>query len=167
MNFFFKAVKARKLKEDAFRLEFLSAIKELKGDILKDFKNTTETWDHKPEFEALTSLKGGPSLLVGTDDEIYAYVNYGVPRHDIVPKKKGGYLVYRRGYVAKTKVGTLTSRRGGKYGKTVRREYVSHPGIEARNFELLIKKKYEKRFKRRMELAMRRAVAKSGHSWRT
>lgn len=163
MLFYFKPIRPKKLKIDAFRLEFLTAMHEIEREVLKEFKKTTETWDHQPEWETAISLVGGPSVLVGTDDEIYRWVNDGVPEHDIVPKKAGGVLAFKRGYKAKTSVGVIASRRGGKFGKRVVREYVTHPGIEARNFDKVIKKAYEKRFKKRIEKAMKIAVQKSGH----
>lgn len=134
------------------------------NDILLDFELTTATWNHQPKFEKLVQV--GPdeiAVLVGTDDEIYGYVDKGTKPHIIAPKKPGGVLAFPSGYTAKTRPNVASSSNGGSGGDTVFAAYVLHPGTEARNFDKVIQKDWEKKFKRRMEQAMSEAASASGH----
>ena len=160
--FMFKEIKPKPLKEDAFRLEFLTMMHEMEREIKKDFKETTKTWDTNVEFVSIISLKGGPSVLVGTDNEIYRMVNDGTKAHDIAPKGKKR-LAYQVQFVPKTAPGVIGSKAGGKSGNYTYRGLVHHPGFKARAFDKVITKKWTPRFKRRAEEAMRIAAQKSGH----
>lgn len=158
----FKAVKPKKLKVDAFRLEFLTMLHKAEREMKKDFEKTTSTWDEDVEFESQISLKGGPTLLVGTDNETYALVNDGAPPHRIYPKRKKS-LQFQTGYKPKSSPGVIGAVQGGKFGETVKRAFVNHPGHEARKFDITIQKMWKKKFKRMAEDAMRKAARKSGH----
>ena len=141
----------------------------------QDFQKTTKTWEHDVQFETVISLRQpGPSVLVGTDDEIYGYVNDGTggkgkgPTYPIpkVPKVKGA-LRFRWGgkgsYKAKTKPRIIGSAPGGPSGPWVSFKQVQHPGTKARKFDEVIEKKWKSAFKTRMEKAMRDAAKASGH----
>src|SRR5512146_308466 len=97
----FKAIRSSKLKDRSMRLGLLSVAHRLEREIKKDFQGTTKTWDHQPEFTSMVSLKGGVSVLVGTDDEIYNWVSNGTPEHEIGPVD-ADYLVFQPGYTTKT-----------------------------------------------------------------
>lgn len=159
----YKAVKPTKIKVDAIRLELLSMMNSTSREIKKDFQACVKTWNHKVEFEILKSLKGGPTVLIGTDDEIFGYVNNGTPEHDIPASKPSG-LFYKSGFKPKTQVGVIGSRTGGKFGP-VRGHgmIVHHPGIAARNFDKTIADLWRQKFKRLAEEAIKRGVEKSGH----
>lgn len=159
-----KQIKPARLKEKEMRLELLNELRKVAKDIRKDFEKTTSTWKHKPKFEEVISLAGGgPSVLVGTDDEIYRYVNEGTKKHIIKPKK-AKILRFPGTYSAKTRPGVIGSSAGGPSGDDVFAHAVMHPGTKARNFEKAISDKWDKTYKRRMEEAMKRAVEKSGHA---
>lgn len=160
--FFFKEIKPKKLKEDVFRLEFLTMMHEVERGIKKDFQETTKTWETKVVFTSQISLKGGPSVLVGTDNEIYAMVDQGTKEHDIAPRN-ARKLAYQTTFVPKTTPGWIGSRSGGKSGKYTVRGKVHHPGFAARNFSKTITKMWKDKFKRRAEQAMRDAARKSGY----
>ncbi|MFA5323890.1 MAG: hypothetical protein WC373_14560 [Smithella sp.] len=166
-----KQIKPAKLKEDALRLELLNSMKTFGTMMKKEFEKTTKTWKHKPKFEilrALSSNLGKVEVTVETNDEIYGYVNNGTKQHIIEPKKPGGKLSFMWGgpgsYSPKTSPGVIGSQKGGMSGgeKTVR-AWVIHPGTEARNFDEMIAKLMQPRFKAQMQDAMKRAAAKSGH----
>lgn len=160
----FKTVKPSKMKVDAFRLEFLTCVHKAARGIKKDFQSTTDTWEHKPVFEEMISLKGGPSVLVATDDQIYNWVDNGTDGpYPIPPKDPNGVLVFNVNFTAKTIPGVIGSRPGGKYGPKRKHKAVMHPGIEARHFDKDIQKMWQPKFKRMAEEAMRIAVEKSGH----
>jgi hypothetical protein len=165
-----KTIKPARLKESAFRLEFLNAMRKA-GTVIKqqDFEKTTATWKHKPKFESVVSLTGpGPVLLVGTDDEIYGYVSRGTKEHAIwagiyTGKSSKKVLAFPSRSTPKTRPGVIGSGAGSRGKVDTFRPYVMHPGTKPRKFEEAIRKKREKWFKRQMEMAMKRAAAKSGH----
>lgn len=158
-----KAIKPQKLKQDVFRLEWLNAMRKVGRKIRKDFEKTTATWTRKPKFEMVISLTApGPTVVVGTDNEIYGYVDQGTRPHRIAPRNSP-YLVFQAGYRPKTRPRFIGSTTGGSFGNTVFARSVMHPGITAREFSVTIQKKWERPFKKEMEQAMKRAVDKSGH----
>lgn len=159
----FKAIKSSKMKDQAMRLGMLSLAHEVEREVKKDFQATTSTWEHKVEFVSMISLKGGVSVLVGTDDDVYSYVSDGTPEHDIAPVNKD-YLVYRIGYTPKTSAGSLVAKAGGSYGGYNKRDRVHHPGIaEPRHFDQAIEKRWKTKFRRLVEQMMRDIARDSGH----
>lgn len=165
-----KAIKPARLRDKAMRLALLNAMRKAGTQIKKDFQGTTKTWKRKPKFEVIVSLTGpGPVLLVGTDDEIYGYVNFGTKPHPIFAgiytgKSSKKVLAFPSMHTPKTTVGSLTSSAGSSGGPTVFTPFVMHPGTKARDFEGQIKKKREPWFKRQMERAMIDVAKASGHA---
>lgn len=158
-----KSVKPSTLKKDAFRLEFLNAMRKTGRKIQKDFEKTTATWKRKPSFTMLVSLtRPGPTLVVGTDNEIYGYVDQGTKPHIILPKNSP-YLVFKSGFSPKTRPRVIGSSPGKTFGDTIISRGVIHPGIAPREFSITIQKKWQSPFKRDMEKAMKTAAKKSGH----
>lgn len=161
-----KQIKPAALKRDALRLQLLTAVRDAEREIKKDFQQTTKTWKNKPKFESIVSLKDGPSVIVGTDNEIYTYVDEGTRPHPIVARRAKS-LAFRWGgkgsYRAKTQVRVIDSFSGGATGKTVFPKAVQHPGTKARKFADEIEKRRRPWYKRRMEQAMRDAAKSSGH----
>lgn len=161
-----KEIKPARFKDKAFKDALRDAARQAAKDIEKDFKKTTETWKNKPKFERVVSVDPNVEVLVGTDDEIYGYVNDGTKPHPIFPNRAKA-LSFRWGgkgsYRAKTKPRVIGSTPGGSSGPLVHFPYVQHPGTKARKFDQTIEKKWRAPFKRRMEQAMRRAAKASGH----
>jgi len=164
-----KAIKPGKMRDDVLRLELLNEMRKVGTEIKADFAKTTATWEHKVEFQVIVSLTGpGPVVLVGTDDKVYRYVNEGTRPHLIwagyyTGKSPARALVFRGTFRPKTRPRVLESGAGFKGGELMVRPYVQHPGNAAREFDVMIQERWESAFKRRMEGAMRRAAAKSGH----
>ena len=104
-----------KFNEAAFWEEIAGEAQKLAKEIKKDFEGTTKTWKTKVVFEELYEI--GPNdvtIFVGTDNEIYGFVDKGKRPHRIEPK--GNYpLAFRSGYTGpKTKPGSLRSVNRGK-----------------------------------------------------
>ena len=159
-----KPIHPAKLNEHAIRAALETELEAVSKDILLDFELTTATWDHKVKFERQVSV--GPKsvdILVGTDDEIYGYVNNGTRPHVILPKTPHGVLAFPSKHKAKTQPGKETAGAGGSSGPTVFAKGVLHPGTKARKFDRTIAKKWKPRFQKRMEAAMSRAAKVSGH----
>lgn len=159
-----KGIKPTKLRIDAVRLTLLNELRAVGVQVRKDFEATTATWKEKPKFEQEIGLSpDGPTLLVGTDDENYNRLDKGTRKNYPIPKAGPGLLAFRPGYVAKTSPGVIGSQAGGPFGDfVIRHTQIIHPGIEARKFGETIQKKWEKPFKRRMEVAIKKAAKNSG-----
>lgn len=165
-----KAIKPQRLKDGAFRLELLGAMRKAGTAIKKDFAATTRTWEHKVKFEVVVSLAGGgPTLLVATDDKIYRWVDEGTKGPYPIwagfwtGKSDKKVLAFPSEFEPKTTPRVIDSGPGFSGGDMVLTPYVEHPGIEAREFDETMEKDWEAPFKRRMEAAMREAARKSGH----
>lgn len=170
MTTVFKAIKPKRLKDDALRLHLLNEMRKYGNVIKKDFEATTDKWEgEKPKWEVLVSLQKGTTVAVSSNGPAmgvrkWDWMDKGTKAHDIRPKKPGGSLVFRDTFTAKTVPGVIGSRAGGSSGNLVIAKKVRHPGTKARRIEAAIKKRHEPRFKRAMELAMKEAAKKSGHS---
>jgi hypothetical protein len=159
-----KAIKPKTLNVEGMMAALTKAANEVADEMVVDFAFTTATWKHQPKFERLVQV--GPdqiAILVGTDDEIYGYVNDGTRPHPIYPKR-AKRLRFQPVYTAKTVPGSMTSRAGGPSGPFVYSMGVQHPGTQPRNFDEKIEKETKPRFKSRMEQAMREARKASGHA---
>jgi len=161
-----KPIHPSKLNLPAMQQELEDEANSIADDIMLDFLLTTGTWEHDVKFEKIVQV--GPDsieILVDTDDEIYGYVNNGTRPHVILPKKEGGVLAFPSAYSAKTTPGIASSHAGGSSGETVFAKGVLHPGTEARKFDEIISKDWEKRFKSRLQEAMKRVAVASGHGY--
>ena len=159
-----KILKPQTLKQKEMRLELLNGLRSAAKAVEKDYKATTATWDHQPKFETVIALgKTKAEFLVGTDDEIYKFVDEGTKPHIIRPKK-AKVLRFQGGYTAKTQPGIIGSSSGGASGNIYFAKAVNHPGTKARKFSEKINELHKKRFKERMHEAMRRAREKSGNA---
>lgn len=121
----------------------------------RDFERTVSTWKVKPQFEMLTQRSSSvASVLVGTDNRIYAYINNGTAVR---------YATMSYDYDAKSRVrviGSFPGRGGRMY---VRREQPRR-GVAAREWSFVIQRKYERDFRDAMEEAMGEARVASGHA---
>lgn len=120
----------------------------------RDYDKTVATWKIKPEFEMLTQRTSSiASVLVGTDNRIYAYVNNGTSVR---------YATMSKNWDSKSRVRVI-----GSFPGRGRREFVSkfHPqrGIAAREWSQVIERKYERDFRDSMGIAMGEARVASGH----
>lgn len=118
-----------------------------------DFKVTTQTWDHQPDF-AITSPR--PYVRqVSTDDPVYSMLNKGTPAHDIAPKNAKGVLAFNAPFRPKSRPGYIGSNKGMR-GNTpvIRRTVVHHPGTTARAWTKAIKTKWDREFPTQLQRAI-------------
>jgi hypothetical protein len=154
MAIVFKAIKPDRFKDIVIYEEILNAMDDTGDDIKKDFEKTTATWQHKPDFEIISEIgPKGPEVLVDTNDKIYGFVSEGTAVR---------YATMTEDFQAKTMPNVIGSR-AGQGGLLYVNKNRPRPGIEARNFDKIIQKKWQPRFKRRMEAALKRGIKKSGH----
>lgn len=99
-------------------------------NIKVDFDVTTQTWNERPDFEI---EKRAGYRFIGTENEIYGYLNFGtrvryaLMSPDFSPKTRRGYIGSNKG-------------RGGVI--LVSRRH-PRPGIEAREFDKAVQAKWE------------------------
>lgn len=158
------------------RGELLGEQRRFGAEVKKDYEATVATWKRKPVFVVQQSLAGGTSsVFVGLDDpdspngRIWVMLDKGTKAHDILPgiltgKSNKKALAFPGTFTAKTMPGVLGSGPGGSSGDTVVVRKVRHPGTKARKWEKAIARKWSGVYKKRMQEAMRRGAAKSGHA---
>lgn len=107
------------------------ALEESAKKAQKELESTASTWRHRPSFVVVPVADG---LVIGTDDEIYEFVDQGTRAHLIKPRR-AKRLKFFTGGSPKTSPGVIGSRSGSPgsqgpiYAKGVR-----HPGTKARGF---------------------------------
>lgn len=97
----------------------------------KEYQKTTETWDGHPDF--VTTKDGDFTRIVGTESEVYGYVDHGTRPHPIRARAAPN-LAFQVGFTPKTSPNVVGSAGGGSYGNFVYAKEVQHPGTEPRNF---------------------------------
>ena len=177
-----KGLKPGRFKDAEVRRELRNALRRTGRKLKKDFEGITKTWEHQPEFVIRTHVTPrlpSPSVEVYTTDKIFNWVcmgtggakkgtgeTYEIWAGAYTGKSDKTTLAFPSAFRPKSKPGSLAARKGGSGKAMVYTPYVEHPGIEPRRFDLAIKKKREKWFKKEMVKAMKRAAKASGHSMR-
>jgi len=123
------------------------------------FEKTTATWTHQPAF---TNQKTRQGYTIGTDDEIYKFVDEGTRAHPIYPVRAKA-LRWTGPYHAKTKPGVVASFAGGHGRIVVFAKYVKrHPGTKARGFSKIIRERIQRKAPDAMRRALRTVTASEG-----
>lgn len=115
------------------------AVQESADDAQKLYESCVATWNHKPTFEQTTTKDG---IIVGTEDEIFGYVDEGTRPH-VITIKNGRVLRFRTGYTAKTTPGKIGSGAGGPSGGFAYAKSVNHPGFKGRDFTGKVEKQVQ------------------------
>lgn len=159
-----KQIKPAKLKIDKVRLEILNTLRAEGKEIIDDYEQTVQTWRNKPTFEQAISLSGGDATVLVTPDgpnrQQFEYVDKGTRPHIIRPRR-ATVLRFKGTYRAKTQSGVIGSGPGGASGADVYRQFVNHPGTEARRFSEIIEQRRRKRFQSAVVDAMQRGMEKA------
>lgn len=144
----FRAILPTYYDESAFVAAAERVLSKTGKDFREGFEQSVDGWEHQVKFDTQTQINGRQArVIVGTNDEIYGYVNHGTKPHDIRPKNKGR-LNFRTGYRAKTRRGSLRSGPGGASGGWVSAKKVKHPGTEPRNFDEEVVRRTKPKFER-------------------
>jgi hypothetical protein len=130
------------------------------------FNKTVYGWSTKPRMGYVQTKSPSEIVLriypTGPGSDTWNLLNVGSPRHDIFPKRRGGFLRFRHrpgGYRSATTPGTLQSRRKYRSGPTIIRPYViDHPGFEPRDFTGMIAEEYANRYAMDMQAAVNEAA---------
>jgi hypothetical protein len=118
-----------------------------------DFETTTRTWDERPQFK-IDKIKLGRRIY--TNDEIYGYIAHGTKPHIIKARNANNLAFFANGFAPKTRVGYIGSNKGRQAGKDFRTpKEVHHPGTQARDYERVIKEKWDNEAPRQVQRAIR------------
>lgn len=148
----FTAIRPRKLPVydvEQFRRALEDGLADTAQQVIADYGKTVSTWEHKPEFSVLgsTGFRIGRTVMeitVGTEDEIYGYVDLGTKKHLIRPRR-ARVLAFGVGGSPKTRPNRLLAQTGSAGTIRAFAQVVHHPGTKARNFSKMIQKKHQQR----------------------
>lgn len=150
-----KAIKPKPFEAQVIRLAIIREESKIAKDVEKDFIKTTKKWKKKPVW--IRDVKWTESqivIFVGTENEIYGYIDKGTKKHIIRPKK-AEVLRFR---------GSSYSGRGRpRASDYVYTKFVMHPGFKGYGHSKRIAKKWQPLTVARLDAALARAAKKSGH----
>lgn len=139
----FKAIQPELYDVRAYYSELKKAANQIGFGMLRDFQKTTRGWETVVEFYIrATVTQSIAEVTVGTDNEIYGYVEKGTRPHVISPVR-AKVLRFQSGYRPATTPGRLRSRTARHSGDLVFARRVQHPGTEARNFSQIVADRWE------------------------
>ena len=155
-----KVIKPKKLKAAAMIREMEKPVIETIDSADKEFAKTYKTWEHKPTFKKV--LKVSKREIVGSttttekgdSDNPYPFVTRGT---------KVRRAIMTSNFSPKTRAGVLGSG-GGRGGVLFISKKVNRPGIKRRDFEPLVTKLEEPKFRKRISKAIKRAAKVSGQT---
>ena len=133
------------MNQRQLRVVMERAMKESAREVRHDYERVTSTWTHKPHItEEVNTRAGRVEAMIGTDDEIFGYVDRGTKAHRIVARKAKA-LRFWSGFHPKTTPNALNVGGGGVFGNIIFRKGVWHPGTKARRFTRLFHRRSNKR----------------------
>lgn len=156
MSISFSAILPGPFNPHVFLEQFEAVVEEIIDDADKRFQQTYATWEHDPGFDKDLDVSDREiSGSVTTTDPIYGYVSRGTQVR---------YATMSPDFVAKTRVRTIGSFPG--HGRVL---YIDRkrprPGIQARQFEEIIRDWAEPRFIKKARKAIDEAAKRSGHGF--
>lgn len=160
---YFRVRKAQAPNTKAMMAAFDDGMEKLALMILGKFENTTATWEHQPGWErgiGYTDSKVEVSVLTGNDQ--YVLVNQGAPSHPIFPVRAKA-LSFPGTFEPKSKPGVMQSYPGASGPPQEIRDWVAHPGFEARRFDEAVAKSIDKVLLKFMQDVMLKVAKASGH----
>lgn len=140
----------RKINARQATRQLVRGMQHVTRNIGRDFDATVATWDNKPTFWAKTTVTEKEIIShVSTADLIYKFITGGT---------KVRYATMTKDFVAKTVPGVIGSRAGAG-GLLYVSVHNPHPGIEGRNFDIVIAEKQAREIFNTMMPFIDRAVA--------
>lgn len=134
----------------AYRRAIRAALDATAKQVKADYDKTVATWRNKPSFSI--EAPADNERVIGTDDEIYGYVDDGTRPHVIVAH--GKTLAFPGQSSPKTAPRVIGSGGGSRGGATVFTKRVQHPGTDARDFSEVIGEQAEQRLADELQRAL-------------
>ena len=130
--------------------------------VLRLAKGIVSDWDHKPRFRTrVDNLRGQLTTVLqatGKWAKIWNWVSQGTKGPYKIRAKNAPFLMFRSGYKPRTTPKGRTATFGGPgvaTGSWNKKQEVTHPGIEARDFEGLIRNQYAQTFSKIIRKAIK------------
>lgn len=143
-----------------YEAEIKDELADLGSEIVEEFNEITNDWETDVTFRAEVRVEQDAVKLQVRprgNTRIWRYVDEGTRPH-IIRAVNGPFLIYRKGYSARTRPGQAHVGSGTATGSWARRPFVNHPGSAAREFTPTIMHKYEPEFKRAIDTAVRKGA---------
>lgn len=122
-----------------------------------DFDVTTRTWNTRPTF---LIRRTEAQREIFTTSLIYLFVSGGTKPHPIRPRFAKALRFYRTGFSPKSTVRWIGSGQGSVANQDLTfRQLVHHPGNKAREYEIVIKEKWDERLPVTLQRAIDAEVA--------
>lgn len=137
---------ASEIDTDALLEALTEGLTEVGEEMKATYEGLVAPWSNPPKFEILVEARGELSVVVGTNDQIFQWVNDGTAPHVITPRpeNKTGRLHYQTTFTPMTQRGFLvTNASGGKSGPWAHPARVFHPGVEPRNFDQQVAEEFQ------------------------
>lgn len=155
---FWKPIGGAKIDSSKFRKIVREEAMSIAADMMLDLMVATATWKHNVKFKRIVDAKTDiVTIVVGSDDKIWGFVNQGTKEHIVLPRNKP-MLWFRNTYTAKTIPGVLTSKPGGASGIWVSSKGTIPKGIKPRKFDEALQKRWKTKFPKRIEAVVTRAL---------
>jgi len=122
------------------------ALSELAEEAKAMFEKTVETWDEQPDF---TINENQNNVSIGTRSKIYGYIDRGTAVR---------YATMTPDFAPKSRVRVIASARGKGGLAFVSRNHPK-PGIQAREFSVIIQERMQKKFASRFKSVIKSYVA--------
>jgi len=122
--------------------------------LVLDLEQTHATW--RTPVRWIVKIRAH-EVEVRTKSQVWAYVDQGTRPHIIRPRRRRR-LVFRAGYRAKTRPGSIVSGAGGPFGPIVVARQVLHPGTKARGFTQRLRAKWNKKWPHMLQRAIAEAL---------
>ena len=170
-----KVIKPKPFKRGAITENLKAAAEKAAFDMAKDMTVITKGWsDGGLKFVGKVQSKRDSYVISATPAsprskraQIWMFLDEGTKGpYQIKPKKPGGKLRFTSGYKAGSKPNTVTTTASRRFGDTVYANGVTHPGIKARNWTKLRRKKWEKKIKKYAEDGLKLGIKESGHAYK-
>lgn len=119
------------------------ALYELAEEAVQLLELSVATWEFEPVFHVRYTSN---SATVFTRDKIFGYVNAGTRSHRIEARRGPGPLSFTVGGRSKTRPRVISSTLGSQGNIWVSTYTVEHPGIEAREFTVVVQERIQRKF---------------------
>lgn len=169
MGIKFSPILPKPLNVAGMNQELIRTMQHLGEEIRETFEDTTRTWQHQPKWHPPTTVpKVGMNVITvetTTEDKRYLWVSEGTESHAIFPKNAKA-LAFPGNFIPKTFPGIISSGVGYKGPVDQFRNWVAHPGVEARKFDKEISDRMRIIFKNSLTNTMKLVAKASGHNLR-
>lgn len=168
-----KVKKPKPLDEKAMQKAYLDGVKKTGNRMADDFTKITRSWKgggvpfiaKAKEQKTQITMEIRPLQPRSKEAQIWRYLDEGTKAHEIRPRKAKA-LRFQTGYKAGSRPNSLNVGTSKKSGPEVFRKRVRHPGFAARNWSILMAKKWKPKIQQDAIQIMTLVTRASGHQYK-